>query len=200
MPTIDPFAYPRQPHRRRHGPAGYTNYQRYRPWLEDEFVFRCVYCLKRMVWAPTDIWSVDHIIPQVEAEDMICVYDNLVLACQYCNRVKSNLRLPDPCQVAYGKCLRVETDGVITAMDKVGRRIVATMRLNNPKHVAYRRQKLRDLHALASCDPEGFESVMGFPAELPNLKELKVKANHRPEGVKDCWYEKRLRGELPKTL
>src|SRR5436309_202187 len=41
----DPFAYPHEAHQRRHGPAGYTNYQSYKPWLRDEFAFRCVYCL-----------------------------------------------------------------------------------------------------------------------------------------------------------
>src|SRR5208337_687922 len=66
--AAEPFAYPTEPHCRRHGPSGYTDYQSYRPWLEDEFSFRCLYCLKRMVWAPTDVWSVDHIISQDEAK------------------------------------------------------------------------------------------------------------------------------------
>ena len=45
-----PFMYPGQSHVRRHGPAGYADYKRYRPWLRDEFTFRCVYCLKRERW------------------------------------------------------------------------------------------------------------------------------------------------------
>lgn len=199
MPTVEPFAYPLQPHHRRHGPDGYTNYQRYRPWLEDEFVFRCVYCLKRMVWAPTDVWTVDHIIPQDEAKDLACVYDNLVLACQCCNRIKSNHRVPDPCKVAYGKCLRVESDGAITALNNLGHRLVRDLRLDHPRYRQYRYQRLRDLRALALCDPEGYELAMGFPIDLPNLRTLQVKSNSRPEGIEESCLAKRTRGELPKV-
>ena len=54
---IDPstprlFAYPRELHERRHGPLGYLDYGDYRPWLRDEFQFRCVYCLCRERWFP----------------------------------------------------------------------------------------------------------------------------------------------------
>ncbi len=36
------FVYPTLPHVRRHGPRGYADYPSYRPWLRDEFAFRCV--------------------------------------------------------------------------------------------------------------------------------------------------------------
>src|SRR4051812_13664188 len=45
-----PFEYPAGVHVRRHGPSGWTEYQRYRSWLRDEFCFRCVYCLLREQW------------------------------------------------------------------------------------------------------------------------------------------------------
>src|SRR5262249_17749625 len=38
MPS-PPFAYPVAAHRRRHAPAGYADYQNYKPWLRDEFTF-----------------------------------------------------------------------------------------------------------------------------------------------------------------
>ena len=197
IPAVEPFAYPGEPHGRRHGPAGYTKYQEYRPWLEDEFTFRCVYCLKRMVWAPTDVWTVDHLIPRDEAEELVCVYANLVLACQCCNRMKSNQRVPDPCRVAYGRCLRVEPDGTITPLNKLGSRLVRTLRLDHPKYRQMRYQKVRDLQALALCDPEGYGQAMGFPINLPDLGALKVKTNSRPEGIEQSWFAKRRRGELP---
>src|ERR1039458_1968128 len=65
--TIQPYAYPARPHRRRHGPAGYLTYESHRPWIEDEFHFRCIYCLNRKVWAPTNIWAIDHLVSQDEA-------------------------------------------------------------------------------------------------------------------------------------
>ena len=195
----EPFAYPVTPHRRRHGPAGYLKYQQYRPWLEDEFTFRCVYCLKRMVWSPTDVWSVDHMIPQDEAKELVCEYDNLVLACQCCNRIKSNHRVPDPGRVAYGQCLRVGSDGAITPLNKSGHRLVRDLRLNEPRYQRWRSQRMRELRALALCDPVGYEQVMGFPKDLPDLAKLKPELNIRPQGIQESWFAKRQRGELPKV-
>jgi len=42
--------YPRHLHIRRHSPRGYRTYRAYKPWLRDEFAFRCVYCLWRERW------------------------------------------------------------------------------------------------------------------------------------------------------
>ena len=44
------FTYPVEPHLRRHGPQGYADVVSDRPWLRDEFAFRCVYCLLREQW------------------------------------------------------------------------------------------------------------------------------------------------------
>jgi len=65
LPT--PFAYPTTPHARRHGPRGYKNYQDYKPFLRDDFTFRCVYCLERETWYPNRdaSFSVDHFEPKV---------------------------------------------------------------------------------------------------------------------------------------
>ena len=158
-----------------------------------------------MVWAPTDVWSVDHIIPQEDAKELACVYDNLVLACQCCNRMKSSHRVANPCLVAYGQCLHVSSDGAIVALNKVGDRLLRVLRWRPTWASARtwapprRARRMRELHALALCDPEGYEQVMGFPAELPDLINLKVKSNSRPEGINDSWLAKRVRGELPKV-
>jgi hypothetical protein len=47
------FDYPPGPHVRRHGPRGYADLESFRPWLRDEFDFRCVYCLLREQWGRT---------------------------------------------------------------------------------------------------------------------------------------------------
>lgn len=59
-----PFAYPAVPHARNHGPQGYTDYTSYRPWLRDEFSFRCVYCLFREQWGRIrGVYTLDHFLP-----------------------------------------------------------------------------------------------------------------------------------------
>ncbi len=36
------FDYPESQQERVHEPAGYVSYESFRPWLRDEFTFRCV--------------------------------------------------------------------------------------------------------------------------------------------------------------
>ena len=55
------FDYPEPREARRHLPANYAAYESYRPWLRDEFDFRCVYCLKRETWGQvTSEFELDH--------------------------------------------------------------------------------------------------------------------------------------------
>src|SRR3712207_1265694 len=96
------FEYPSEPHVRRHGPAGYAVYEAYKPWLRDEFVFRCAYCLFRERWYPDGqaSFSADHFVPPVVAPDRSLDYDNLIYACVRCNSRKRENLVLDPCQVA----------------------------------------------------------------------------------------------------
>jgi hypothetical protein len=194
---VQPYAYAPAAHKRRHGPAGYANYEEYRPWLEDEFCFRCVYCLKRMVWAPTDIWTIDHLRPRDQAPELECEYDNLVFACQFCNSRKGPNRVPDPCQVAYGGCLRVELDGEVIPLDRSGRRLIEVLRLNHKRQIQERLKTMRVLSVLAKHDRAEFDRLMGFPPHLPDLARKNPPRNHRPEGVSESWLARRRRGELP---
>jgi 5-methylcytosine-specific restriction endonuclease McrA len=192
------FSYSEKPHQRRHGPAGYVNYEEYRPWLEDEFSFRCVYCLKRVVWAPTDIWTIDHLIPQHLAPHLVAEYDNLVFACQFCNGQKRGITVPDPCKTAYGASLRVEVDGRVTALDANGRRLEEVIRLNHPRMVAFRLRWMKVLQSVEN-DPAQYKSLLGFPDDLPDLATRKPKSNSRPEGVLESCFARRQRGTLPET-
>jgi hypothetical protein len=189
-PTAPPYAYPSEAHARRHDPSGYSDYHSYRP-------FRCVYCLKRMVWAPTETWTIDHLISQDNAPDLICDYANLVLACQFCNSQKGPKRAPDPCKVAYGRCLSVGSDGTITPLNRFGRRLVKVLGLNHEHQVAERWKQIRILAALAVHDRALYERLMGYPAELPDLRKLSPPNNRRPEGISESYHAKWQRGELP---
>ena len=74
-----PFAYPAVPHARNHGPQGYTDYTSYRPWLRDEFSFRCVYCLFREQWGRVrGVYTLDHFLPVALHPGKATDYDNLL--------------------------------------------------------------------------------------------------------------------------
>ena len=61
---MDAFVYPAEPPRRRHGPQGYATPQGYRPWLRDEFCFRCAYCLLREQWGLVrGTFDIDYFLP-----------------------------------------------------------------------------------------------------------------------------------------
>lgn len=73
------FDYPDPRSHRRHGPRGYADYESYRPWLRDEFTFRCVYCLKREQWGlVTGEFDIDHFEPQKLLPNLAADYGNLV--------------------------------------------------------------------------------------------------------------------------
>src|SRR5437870_168701 len=106
--------YPAKPLQRRHGPNGYADYRLYKPWLRDDFGFRCVYCLCRERWEPNGhyAFSVDHVAPQVTHPERACDYDNLLYACSICNACRQGRPLPvDPCSEAMAAHLRTLDDG-----------------------------------------------------------------------------------------
>jgi hypothetical protein len=196
-PSVRSFRYPTVTRGRRHGPAGYKDYGDYRPWLEDEFSFRCVYCLKRQQWAPTDIWSVDHLVPQSENPALQCSYSNLVLTCQWCNNKKLASLVPDPVTVAYGDCLRVDyATGRVETLNDDGVILERVLKLNHPNQLSMRRSMIFMLGVMARCAPDEWKRLMGFPSELPNLRRKNPPGgNSRPEGLDECCYDRR--GLLP---
>lgn len=195
-----PYKYPSMSRNRRHGPRGYTNYLHYRPWLDDEFHFRCAYCLKRMQWAPTDTWSVDHRIPQVSDPQNARSYGNLVLACQWCNHRKyASSLVPDPLSEPYGCSLRInDVTAEVEALNDLGKILIRELHLNAPQQLRARSRMIRALEILRRDDFEEWKKWMAFPNELPNLR-MKVPpgGNERPEGIGESCYERRVRGELP---
>jgi 5-methylcytosine-specific restriction endonuclease McrA len=102
------FDYPSPRATRRHGPARYLTVEAYRPWLRDEFTFRCVYCLKRETWGQvTGDFELDHFNPQSIAPHLAMNYFNLVYACRRCNSVKSNQSVATRLSTCHPSTLRL---------------------------------------------------------------------------------------------
>lgn len=195
-----PFAYPSQPHIRRHGPMGYSNYRMYRNWLRDEFSFRCVYCLRRETWVTLRAdWQLDHFMPKSIYPEGALDYDNLVYACSSCNHSKAAHLAPDPCKVAYGSCVEVDDSGEIHARNDDGITLVETLGLDGEDYNELRRAIFELLAEL----PEGGKvhcRWFGYPKNLPNLSQEPPppKGNKRPNGIRKSHFEKHNRGVLPK--
>jgi hypothetical protein len=202
----DPFAYPRDPQVRRHGPAGYENYGDYKPWLRDEFTFRCVYCLERETWYPNRAasFSADHFVPVVLDPDRERDYSNLVYACTRCNSVKQALiALLDPTVVALGDHVRVVASGAIEALTPQGQQLIDLFHLDKPPAVEVREEYLLLLRAKKE-QPDNptihalFLRKFGYPTDLPDLRKLRPPGGNAKKGSEDnCHHARRERGELP---
>jgi hypothetical protein len=204
MTRPDPFTYPPEPHVRKHAPAGYKNYPDYKPWLRDEFEFRCVYCLQREMWARDRdaLFSVDHVVPQAEDSTLICVYGNLVYACLRCNSFRQDVRVLDPTREGMGRHLRIELDGTVTGLTDDGRFLIELLHLNAVSAVSERCRILR-LMRLRMRYPEDrdleadFLAAFRYPEELPDLRLLKPPDGNPLEmNTLQCFHARRERGEL----
>ena len=205
--AVDLFCYPSQPSRRRHGPRGYASYQQYKPWLRDEFQFRCAYCLCRERWFPNgeSSFSVDHLKPRSLFPDRLGDYDNLVYACVQCNSAKQDLYpVPDPFSEPYGRHLAVRKDGRIEGLTPVGDELIHVCGLDRPALSEFRARLIRVAkyaaeHSDASAR-EAFRRWLAYPSNLPRLSTLRPPdGNLRPGGVSACYHELALRHELAET-
>ena len=214
MSAPNPFLYTPQPHQRKHGPAGYIDYQEYKPWLRDEFVFRCVYCLERELWYGDRhaSFSVEHVEPQKDSPLRICDYTNLVYACTRCNSYKRRIRLIDPTAVGFGIHLRVdEKTGVVHPVkvngnpSREGALVISLLHLNEDPAISNRRYAI-DLLALKREYPDNerihrlFLKCFGFPEELPDLRSHRPPQGNQLEGSElRCYFALRDANHLSDT-
>ncbi len=194
-----PFEYPSAPHVRRHGPKGYSDYSRFRPWLRDEFSFRCVYCLRREQWGlATGFFNIDHFLAVAHHPGLFTDYDNLLYACAGCNFAKGDRAIPDPLVGLTSTKVRVARDGTIQTDDPETARLIELMGLDGPDYTRFRKLFI-DIVALAQQQPDLFQRLMGYPDELPNLRRCRPSGNSRRAGVEQSAFARRERGDLPKT-
>jgi hypothetical protein len=203
--TVFTFAVER--HRRRHNPIGYVDYQSYKPWLRDEFCFRCVYCLWRETWCADGDGSfgVDHFHPRTTHPDEVNEYPNLFYVCCRCNSLKQDCPLPvSPCAEGWGNHLQFVGDGTIRGLTIEGEQTIEVCRLNRPMLVDARRRMMRLLNHLANMGTKDSSAMLrdylGFPVNLPALSRLHPPGgNTLAEGIRESYYEKSRRGELLET-
>ena len=192
------FDYPERQPQRRHGPAGYSAYESYRPWLRDEFDFRCVYCLKRETWGQvTSEFELDHFEPQSLNPNLTLDYLNLVYSCRRCNAVKGEQTVADPFRLLRSTRITILPDGSLRARDRDTQRLMRQLDLNSPRLRSWRVQWMRILDLAKQHDSSLYYQLAGFPKDLPDLRRLRPPRNTQREGLGRCWFERRKRGDLP---
>jgi hypothetical protein len=196
---ITAFQYPGEPHVRRHGPCGYGDYTSYKPWLRDEFTFRCVFCLVRERWCHDgpNGFGVDHLIPKSIRPDLTCDYDNLLYLCNRCNSAKRLGAVIDPCKESLGKHISVSENGQVLALTPPGEHVIDAFNLNNARSTEYRRRKIE---CLSRCQENGdswsIQQELAFPDDLPRLDVLRCSNTH-PHAIESSFFALRSHGDLP---
>src|SRR5260370_33861573 len=198
---MNAFLYPAGRHLRRHGPRGYAEVESYRPWLRDEFAFRCVYCLFREQWGRLKAgFSLDHFLPVSLNPEHERSYDNLLYACAACNLSKGANLIPDPTQVLVDTAVRVHEDGGIEGTTTEARLIIRLLGLDGRGETEARLLWIGIVALAQRFDPALYQRLMGFPDKLPDLRRLRPPGgNTRPEGVAMCFHAQRREGNLPAT-
>lgn len=156
------------------------------------------------MWYPSRAaaFSVDHVIPQVEDDTLICNYANLVYACPRCNSAKQDVKLNDPTATAFGQHRRVEADGAITALTIEGQDLIDLLHLDqrpaSDVRAAYlRRLRLKEQHPSDHEIHRHFIEAFKFPDDLPDLQALRPPGgNRRAAGKESCCFELRRTNQL----
>jgi hypothetical protein len=192
------FDYPNPRSERKHAPAGYAEYESYRPWLRDEFDFRCAYCLKRETWGQiTGEFELDHFQPQSLFPQGRVDYQNLVYACRRCNAVKGSQTVEDPFRLLRARLVSTLTDGTLKTDDSSVRVLIRQLDLNSPKLKKWRVMWMRIVGLAKSRDVQLYYQLVGFPADLPNLNRRRPPRNPQKESTGHSWFAQRERGVLP---
>jgi 5-methylcytosine-specific restriction endonuclease McrA len=192
------FDYPESRDCRRHGPDGYAAYESYRPWLRDEFDFRCAYCLKRETWGQiASEFELDHFRPQSSNPRLLLDYQNLVYACRRCNAVKGAQSTGDPFLLLRVALAKFHPDGSLRSLDIATQRLIEQLDLNSPRLKEWRIMWMRIVALAKDRDPILYSQLVAFPENLPNLRNLRPPRNTRKQGLPQSWFAQRERGELP---
>jgi hypothetical protein len=97
--------------------------------------------------------------------------------------------LPDPCKISFHECLRILNNGQVEAWNDDGKKLKLVLRLDSEENVILRSRWMRTLELLSTKEPTLYREYMGFPNDLPDLRQKQVPANTKPAGVENCYFE-----------
>lgn len=152
------FSYPKLLHRRTESPPQYTQYRKFKPFLQKEFGRTCVYCRAVDSVAPQTVFGVDHYRPKSKFPLEVANYRNLYYCCSACNTNKAahwpnpelvdTETIPNPCDFVMTKHLRFRGPEVV-AHSPCGEFTLEFLDLNEPKVVKFREHVIHMVEVLS---------------------------------------------------
>lgn len=191
-----PKTHRHSPPRNRFYTPTYSQYPSYRDHLEDEFDFRCGYCLMRKIWGDALGFEIDHFFPKEDYPHLTTDYDNLVYSCAPCNRFKDALLLPlKPLQDSYSDHIAFDEDLTAVGLTNQGKEVIRILKLNDKERRPFRLRIARIWKKLRHDNPE---LLLGFPTieQMPDL------TRKRPydEATEKCYFKLHEKNQLPKVF
>lgn len=162
----------------------YASYRSYKPFLQEDFNGRCGYCDDLDIHCGgKDVFHIEHFRPhsRPEFEHLKHDYNNLVYACPYCNRAKSNdwpagdseqtvvdgRGYVDPCDVDYENHLTRQDDGRILPQTAVGSYMFEHLKLGLRRHqLAWVYEQLEVLLRELTTELRNFDGNPNLPQKL----------------------------------
>ncbi|MEI1248247.1 HNH endonuclease [Rhizobium aouanii] len=130
-------------------PAPQTNYRLYKTDLRTDFERQCGYCsTPDYILGGRSVYHIDHFAPHSRFPTLKLVYGNLVYACAYCNRSKSNKWIGtiatvshddtqgfvDPCSPDFDLHIDRDQAGRFVSRTAVGSYMIENLRLDLLRH------------------------------------------------------------------
>lgn len=144
LKKITPFKYPLRKHVRSQVPPLFSDYRRYKPFLQKEFSNKCVYCRKADSLEDKGGFHVEHYRPKNQFPDLEVKYANLFYSCAACNRYKGTYwsdnpsrQITNPCDDVMSHHLKFE-EATITSQSEKGSHTIEMLQLNNQNSLQYR--------------------------------------------------------------
>jgi len=152
---------------RRHYPPYSKDYTKYKPYLRQDFSYRCAYCtIHEGEFGGLRNFVVEHYRPKGKFPELECEYTNLYYACSICNNCKGKrwpsdeyiaegLHFADPCEEdIYDVHFCEQNDGHLEPLTLCGDYTITHIRLNRLHLVRLRlrhhegREKIREVRML----------------------------------------------------
>lgn len=159
-------------------------YKEYRQYLRRDFFFSCAYCTMSESEAQAIRMTIDHYEPRKARPDLENAYENLMYACDECNRRKGDRYPPSEARTSGHRFFRPDEDIRDEHFERNGIRVEPKTSVGdyNIKTLDLNRKSLRRLRELrqrlVECEVYASEGVLGlrrFPIDrLP--KEIKGSA------------------------
>jgi hypothetical protein len=199
--------------KRRTAAPPYANYQRYKPYLREDFAYVCVYCgIHENEAGGPRYFTVEHFRPKSRFPELRTAYHNLLYACGVCNSYKGNdwpseqplddgVGYLDPCEHDYDIHFACADNCTVVGKTPVAHYMIKRMHLNRQMMLTIRRQRHEDeeLHAqfvelfernIAQLDVEARDPSLDPAARealLRALARLRAQYQRRIEAWQRRW-------------